>query len=352
MNIEDLLIRKDRTVKQAVKKIDTAGRRIVFVVDEDNRLVGSFTDGDMRRYLLKNGDFDNPVSEAMWTNPTAFQVNEEEKAKQYIEDTGLIAIPVIDDSRHVVCAHFRSDVIEGEFCHKALDGIPVVIMAGGRGTRLYPYTKILPKPLIPIGEYPITELIMNRFHDYGANEFYLVLNHKKNMVKTYFNEAQLPYYINYVDEEQFLGTGGGLSLLKGKINSTIIVSNCDCLIDTDYSCMYDYHRNHRNVLTMICAMKNFIIPYGVIEMDGTGGIQTMQEKPEFSYLVNTGIYVIEPTVIESLEYNRYIDLPQIAVELKNKGEKVGVYPITESSWLDMGQIAEMKKMMRHLDVEE
>ena len=230
--------------------------------------------------------------------------------------------------------------------------VPVVIMAGGLGTRLYPYTKILPKPLIPIGEIPIVEHIMNRFNRYGVNQFHLVVNHKKNMIKAYFNEIDKAYSVNYIDEDIPLGTGGGLSLLKGKINSTFILSNCDILIDEDYEKMYEYHKRNGNLITMVCSLKNIKIPYGVIEINDTGEIENMKEKPELSFFINTGMYIVEPEVIEDLKPNESVGFPEIIERHKAKGEKIGIFPISEYNWLDMGELDEMEEMRRRLEENE
>ena len=225
-------------------------------------------------------------------------------------------------------------------------------MAGGLGTRLYPYTKILPKPLIPIGEIPISEHIINRFNKYGSKDFYLEVNHKKNMIKAYFNEIEKDYIINYVDEDIPLGTGGGLSLLKGKINSTFILSNCDILIEEDYEKIYKFHKDNNNLITMVCSLKTIRIPYGVIEISENGEIEEMKEKPVFSFFTNTGMYIVEPEIIEGLNENEFIGFPDIIEKYKRNGEKVGVYPISENNWLDMGQIDEMEEMRRRLEKDE
>ena len=192
---------------------------------------------------------------------------------------------------------------------------------------------------------------MNRFFQYGIEQFYLVINHKKNMIKAYFNEIEKDYNVNYVDEDKPLGTGGGLSLLKGKINSTFILSNCDILIEEDYEKIYNYHKRKNNLITVVCSLKNIRIPYGVIEISETGEIENMKEKPKLSFFTNTGMYIVEPKVIEDLE-EETIGFPDIIERYKVKGEKIGVYPISENSWLDMGQIDEMEEMRRRLERDE
>jgi len=256
------------------------------------------------------------------------------------------AIPILDKENNIISVLLWND--EEVEPKRNLD-VPVVIMAGGLGTRLYPYTKILPKPLIPIGEIPIVEHIINRFHQYGSDQFYLVVNHKKNMIKAYFNEIEKSYQVDFADEDKPLGTGGGLSLLKGKINSTFILSNCDILIEEDYEKIYKYHKKENYLITMVCSLKNIKIPYGVIEISDIGEIESMKEKPELSFFANTGMYIVEPKVIIELKENSAIGFPDIIEQYKSQGEKIGIYPISDNSWMDMGQIDDMEEMRRRLE---
>ena len=218
-----------------------------------------------------------------------------------------------------------------------------VIMAGGRGTRLYPYTKILPKPLIPVGEQPIAELIMDRFRDFGCHEFTMIVNYKKGMIKSYFGELEKDYRVDFADENVFMGTGGGLCLLKGKIDTPFFFTNCDTLLDVDFGDIYEYHKSHGNLVTMICAFKHYTVPYGVVELGEDGSIAAMREKPELDFLTNTGVYVVEPRVVEEMHDGEFIGFPDVIERYRRAGEKVGVYPISESSWMDMGQLEERRK---------
>ena len=348
MNVTNYLIDENMMMIKAMEQLDKVAKKVLFVVKE-GKLVASITDGDIRRWILKKGSLVAEVKDIANYNPISLNEKDKKLAKEYMKKLSIEALPVLNEKNEIISIIHRNDVeVEPQ---KNLR-IPIVIMAGGLGKRLYPYTKILPKPLIPIGEIPIIEHIINRFHLFGIENFYLVVNHKKNMIKAYFSDISKDYIIDYVDEDLPLGTGGGLSLLKGKINSTFILSNCDILIEEDYEKMYNHHKNEKNVITMVCSLKNIRIPYGVVEISDSGDIENMKEKPEISFFANTGMYIVEPEVIESTIDGEAIGFPSIIERLKRKGKKIGIYPISENSWLDMGQIDEMEEMRRRLERNE
>ncbi|RBP58090.1 nucleotidyltransferase-like protein [Alkalibaculum bacchi] len=345
MDVLEFLIDEEATMIEAMEQLDKTSTKILFVTKKGD-FVAALTDGDIRRWILKKGNLDARVKNIANYNPKFLYEDEKNKSREYMKKHSIEALPIVDDKMNILSVIFWNN---GEVEQKRNLELPVVIMAGGLGTRLYPYTKILPKPLIPIGEIPIVEHIINRFNQYGCNQFYLVVNHKKNMIKAYFNEIEKGYKVNYVDEDNPLGTGGGLSLLKGKIDSTFILSNCDILIEEDYEKIYNYHKKEKKLITMVCSLKSIKIPYGVIEISETGEIENMKEKPELSFFTNTGMYIVEPKVIEELEENKAIGFPDIIEYYKSQGEKIGIYPISEYSWMDMGEINEMEEMRRRLE---
>ncbi len=348
VEINDFFINEDATMIEAMQQLDLVAKKVLFV-HRDGLFVAAITDGDIRRWILKKGNLEAKVKEVANYNPKSLAEDEKSKAKEYMKMNSIEALPILDRDRNIVSVMLWNDM---EVEPKRFLNIPVVIMAGGLGTRLYPYTKILPKPLIPIGEIPIVEHIINRFNRFGCNQFYLVVNHKKNMIKAYFNEIQRSYKVNYIDEDKPLGTGGGLSLLKGEINSTFILSNCDVLVEEDYEKIYNYHKQEKNLITMVCSLKKIRIPYGIVEISETGEIENMKEKPELSFFTNTGVYIVEPRIIEELEEDKSIGFPDIMWQYKMQHEKIGIYPVSESSWMDMGQIDEMEEMRRRLEKDE
>lgn len=342
---KEIFVGKDITIKQAIKKLDVTAKKILFVI-EDKKLVGSITDGDIRRWILKNGDLNYRVDAVMNKNPISLNMKERNLAKDIIIVKHIEAIPIVDDNDNIKDIVFWNDE-KHELKTKKIN-IPVVIMAGGKGTRLYPYTKILPKPLIPIGEYSISERIIDRFKKFGCINFYFTVNYKKDMIKAYFGELEKDYEINYVEEEKFLGTGGSLYLLKNRIKETFFVSNCDVLVEADYTDILDYHKNNKNKITMVTSLKYYQIPYGVIKLNDNGEVIGTEEKPEFDYLVNTGFYVLEPEVLNDIPENEFFHITDLINKYIKEGEKVGTYPITENSWLDMGEMKEMDRMIERL----
>lgn len=351
MNIQDFLIPEDISISDAIRRIDDGRRKVVFCT-RDGRLTGAFTDGDMRRFILRDGDLNKPVRLAMNDHPISLPISQLGEARDFVAKNAMVALPLVDDRRRVVEIIFRDDIDSARAKRMLPPGTSLVIMAGGKGTRLYPYTQILPKALIPIGDKPITDHIIEHFARYGVRDVHMVLNHKKSMIKAYYHEERQDLQVSFVEEERFLGTGGGISLLKGMIHDTFFLSNCDCLLDADYACMMDFHRENKNAATMIVSNKAVQIPYGVVDIDQHGSILAMREKPEFSYLVNTGIYIMEPFVIDLVGGNERVDMPTLLQRLKDGGHRVGAYPITERSWLDMGQLAEMKNMIKELGLED
>lgn len=343
MEIEELIINKNSSILAAMERLDITSKKILFIQREDG--ISSITDGDIRRWILKNGDLNAVVSDLANQNPIFIKEEEKNNAKEILNEKKITALPILNKKNEIISIVFRDDK---ELKKRSQFNAPVVMMAGGKGTRLYPYTKILPKPLIPIGELPISEHIINRFTEFGITDFHLIVNHKKNMIKAYYNEIEKTYSMQFIDEDVPLGTGGGLSLLKEKIDQTFILTNCDILIKHDYKEIFDFHNREKNLITMVSSVKTIKIPYGVIEIDNNGSISKMKEKPEVSFFTNTGMYIVDKKVIDELEVGKNIGFPTIIEDYQKKGEKIGMYPIAESSWLDMGELNELEHMRKKL----
>lgn len=346
LNIETLLITEDQSVLEAMKQIDVTANQIL-LVSENKILKAIITDGDIRRHLLRGGKLEARVKEIANFNPRYIFEKDKDNSRELMEKWSILSLPIVSETLEIQSIVFLNDY---EIGRKHSVSAPVVIMAGGLGTRLYPYTKILPKPLIPIGDIPITELIMDHFMEYKCNEFHLIVNHKKNMIKAYFSDVEKDYRLEFHDEDTPLGTGGGLSLLKGKLKSTFFFTNCDVLIRANYKEIYDFHKENGNMITIVAAYKHLTIPYGIINMNSNGEVASMIEKPEYSFLTNSGFYVVESEVVNRVEDDKAIGFPDIIEQQKSLGEKIGIFPVSERCWLDMGQLEELERMRKELGV--
>lgn len=346
--IDKYLITSDYSVKETIEKMNKEVIKAVVIVDNDQRVLGLFSNGDMRRYFLKGGSLEEKITAAMNFQPKLYYSYEDiEKERGFLK---RVLYPLVNDERILVDIVDYERTQEGAIVSDVLKKVPLVIMAGGKGTRLYPYTKILPKPLIPIGEVSITEKIIYSFQRYGCDNVIMILNYKEGIIKAYFNDLKKNYQLEYVTEKEFLGTAGGLKYLSNKVNSTFFLSNCDIIVNGDLECAYKTHKKNNNVITMICSMKSITIPYGVVETDEEGNITSMEEKPGLSYLINTGIYIIEPEAIQRIGDNEFIGMPDLIERCKENGDKVGVFPISEDEWMDMGQMDEMNDMKNKLGI--
>lgn len=343
--MEKVFIKEEDSIIEAMHTFDRSGRRTCFIVDDSMKLIAALSEGDVRRYILGGGDLKEPVSKVANYKPRSLSAEEKADALDFLIRHNIEGLPIVDASGVVIDTVFWS---ENHYKKQGTLETPVVMMAGGKGTRLYPYTRILPKPLIPVGEKPIAEIIMDSFNEYGIERMIMIVNHKKNMIKSYFSEVEKPYSIEYADEDIPLGTGGGLSLLRGQMDETFILTNCDILITDDFSKIVEHHKKEGNAITMICSLRNFQVAYGVVEFGEHGDILSMKEKPEFSFFTNTGSYIVEPEVIDYIKDQENIGFPDIISRLKDAGKKVGVYPINENSWMDMGQLDELSKMENRL----
>lgn len=343
--IDSFIGARSLSIVDAMGKIDINSKGILFIVDENGSLVGSLTDGDIRRWLLKSGKITATVVEAM--NPCPCTLTRAMDALRIMKDKSITAIPIIDTNRNIVdiclLSDFEEDKQKGD-----LSGVPVVVMAGGKGTRLYPYTKILPKPLVPIGDTPIVERITDYYAEFGIDLFYMTVNYKKAMIRSYFDDVEHQYEIKYVEEPKPLGTGGSIKLIKDKFDKPIFVTNCDALILADYYDIYQYHIRLGNDITIVSALKNFQVPYGVLHTGENGVLESMEEKPKFSYFINTGMYIINPKLIDLIPDDTMFHMTHLVAKTMERGGKIGTYPVSEDSFLDMGELDEMKRMEEKL----
>jgi len=346
----NILINKSASTKEAIKQLDRNLEKILFVVDEDNKLIGSITDGDIRRWILRDGDLSIEVEKICFQG-TFFVQNDYniDYIKKEIRKREISHVPVVNDDHTIVEILVWDKLFDEKIARKTKNKLDaeIVIMAGGKGTRLDPFTKILPKPLIPIGDKTILEIIIEKFTDYSNMEFYISVNHKAKIIKSYFEEIQPAYKLNYIDEDKPLGTVGSLKKLAGKIEKNIILTNCDIIIDADYTDILEHHIKEKNEITIVASLKHYNIPYGICEIENGGTLIHINEKPEYDFLVNTGMYILKPEVLKHIPQNEFFHMTHLIEKIKST-HKIGIYPISENSWVDTGEWIEYKKAVEKL----
>lgn len=346
---------KDRTISPsasllgAMKRMDEIRSKMLFVFDEE-QFEGIFTIGDIQRAIIKNLSLDLPISVIIDRNKTYVKPNEDyNMVRSKMLSLRAECMPVVDDNGNLVDVYLWEDFFKhSEQQHRKKINLPVVIMAGGKGTRLKPLTNVIPKPLVPVGDKTILEVIMDQFEEIGCHKFYMSVNYKADMMKYYLSQLDHHYDIEFFVEDKPLGTIGSVSLLKGKINTPFFVSNCDSINEQDYRDVYDYHINNHNDMTIVTMVKCFKIPYGVIETGEDGLMVELKEKPEHTYMVNSGVYILNPDLINEIPEGEFFHITHLMEKVKARGGRVGCFPVSEESWKDMGEWKEYLKMIKVL----
>ena len=350
-SLEKFLITELTSIKEAMRVMDNNSKRIAFVVDEKQRLLGTVTDGDVRRWVLSNGKVSSGVKEIYNNKPRVFGENYDlEDVKKAMLKEKIDCYPVIDANRNIVDVLVWDAVFNGaKKRHQRKLNVPVVVMAGGSGTRLAPFTEILPKPLIPIKGKPIIEIIIGKLREFGVKKFYISLNYKSKIIKAYFEEIEPKYQIEYLIERKPLGTAGCLTKLLNTVHSDVLVTNCDIIIDCDYSELVKFHQENGNDITLVGSMRHFVVPYGICEINDGGELSKLQEKPSFDYLVSTGMYVLSQKALTYIPRNKVFHMTDLIERVRKSGGKVSVFPISEKSWIDVGQWEEYRRSVEELD---
>ena len=324
----------------------------MLVVDKKNHLLGTITDGDIRRSILNNYNINNKI-DTIYCKDYSYIYEDQfslKKAKRIVKKEKLNVLPIISSEKKIVRYYtweslFASNKINKPFINKDVD---LVIMAGGKGTRLEPFTKILPKPLIPINEKPIIDYIIDKFVEIGIKKVSLTINYKSRLLVSYFEEKKPKYKVNFIKESKPLGTAGSLYFLRNKIKKPFFLTNCDNIIKANLLDLYNFHISKKNNITIVVSAKEFVIPYGVCNIDSKGILEKIQEKPKFDFLINTGLYVINPSVLKLVPKNKFFNMTDLLDLRKFNSLKVGIFPINEHAWIDIGKWNEYKDAIKKL----
>ncbi len=350
-----IFINETASIKDALKQLAKCAEKVLLVVDKHYKLLGTITDGDIRRYLLKGNGLDNDIKELYYRTPTVIRKAQftRAEAKKLLIKKKIELLPIVDDDNKVMDFTTWSEAFAEDIAGipeiRKLD-VPVVIMAGGKGTRLEPFTTILPKPLIPIRDKTIVEIIISKFREFGIHEYYLTLNYKGEMIEAYFKHVEKDYDLKYVWEDDFWGTGGSLKLLEKRIGDVFIVSNCDVIVKADFEEVVSIHKKQKASLTVLSSIQHYKIPYGVINFKGGGRITDIIEKPEYTFTINTGVYVLSKDVLQFIPEKSYFDMTDLISSLLRNHKKVITYPVNENDYIDIGQWEEYRRAVDKLHI--
>jgi dTDP-glucose pyrophosphorylase len=339
LNWKKSILKENQTMQEAVKVLDDQALRIIMIVDNNDRLIGTITDGDIRRGLLKRLPMTAFISEIMHKDPTTASVDDDrDKILKKMKELDLMQIPILDKDKKIVGLETLHHILLND----RLDN-PVFLMAGGFGKRLRPLTDNMPKPMLKVGSKPILESILEQFISEGFHNFFISTHYKAEIVQDFFGDgSNWNVSINYVFEESPLGTAGSLGLLpKNLPNLPILMMNGDLLTKVDFVELLNFHSQHGGDATMCVREYDYQVPYGVIKSKDHK-IVSIEEKPRQHFFVNAGIYVLSPSILEGLDGKSYIDMPSlIQTKITNAGQ-INMFPIHEY-WLDIGHIKQFEK---------
>jgi dTDP-glucose pyrophosphorylase len=340
------MIKTASPILSALKRMDEQAVKSLMVSNDNKHFEGLLSIGDIQRAIIKGVSLNEPVSHIMRANPRVLYTDQDAgEVKEMMIRHRMEFLPVVDEHTwELLNVYFWSDFFADRVIGPASQfNLPVVIMAGGLGTRLKPLTNVLPKPLIPLGDKTIIEHIFDRFALHGCTDFFISVNYKAELIEYYLNEQNLSYNLSFFKEAKPLGTAGSLSLLKGKIDQTFFVSNCDIIIEQDYSEILEFHRANHNEITIVAALKHYPIPYGIVETGENGMLDTLIEKPELTFKINSGMYIIEPHLLNEIPVNENFHITQLIEKVLRRKGKIGVFPVSEKSWKDIGEWDELLK---------
>ena len=330
-------IEKNSTLNKALSYLNKNINKCLIVLDSKKRLIGTLTDGDIRRAILNGAEFDDKIYR--FVNKKPYYLRHNKKKNFQIVKNDYKIIPVIDEKRVLRSLITPEDnkVFKKYFDRASINSkqISTVIMAGGQGKRLLPHTSVIPKPLLPIRGKSMIENVIDAFKSYNLNNFYITINYKSDLLKSFFLNLNKNFNIKLIQEKFSMGTAGSLQLIKKKLKNSFFVVNCDSLIFCDFISLYEFHEENKFALTVVVSKKKNQIPYGVCTANKKGQLINIDEKPKMDFLANTGLYVVNPKILNLIPKNKALDMNELIEKLFKKKLNVGVFPINENEWQDL-----------------
>lgn len=343
-SIKDLKLHINATIKEALLLIDKTAMQIALIVDENDKLLGTLTDGDIRRGLIKGLDLNCSIESILFRTPTIAKISDtnEDILKMALAKK-IHQIPIVDENGKILGIQEIDDLI------KPKDKInKVILMVGGLGTRLRPLTNNIPKPMLKVGNKPILETIILNFKKYGFKDIILCVGYKSEIIEDYFGDGStFGLNIKYIYENKRMGTAGALSLIEEEIKESFFVMNGDLLTNINFENMMNYHNQNNAMATMGVREYDFQVPYGVVNVNGEN-ILSIEEKPVHNFFVSGGVYILNKETLNDIPNDEYYDMPTLFEKLIKEKKKAISFPIREY-WIDIGRLEEYEKANNEYD---
>ena len=329
-------------IKQAIKILNKYGTKTIIVVNYNKKFVGTLSDGDIRKSIINGLDLESSINNIYNKKPIFLYENEIDKKKirKIFIKKKISLIPIVNKKKKITKIFHLEDILD---LYNSDDRIKeyskkfgIVIMAGGKGVRMQPYTKIFPKPLLPMGDDTVIDIIVSKFLKYRFNNFYITTNYKHSVINNHFKKYKTKINCKIIKENKKLGTAGSLSYLKNSKEELFFVSNCDSVVSEDYNNILNFHTTNNNDITIVASKKSIQFPYGVCQLNNKNKFIGFKEKPNFNFLFNTGLYLINRKEFRLIKKNQRLDMDDFILKLKKKKKKIGIYQIENNQWQDLG----------------
>jgi dTDP-glucose pyrophosphorylase len=340
--MKKIIINKDLSVKDAIKQMSHYGFKCLIVCNDKNEYLGTLSDGDIRKSFIKENSINTKIEKIFKKNSYYFYENSFDKRiiEKTFKNKKIDIIPIINKSKKVIKVFFQNSEETSIPQYKKIKNTSVVIMSGGIGSRVRPYTHILPKPLLIYKNKTLLENIIENFSNYNLKDFFISINYKSELIKSYFSEIKKDYNVKFLEEDKPLGTFGSLKLLNNSKEKDFFVINCDTIIQTDLDRLYRYHKNQKNDFTIVLVDINIEIPYGVCSINKNSTLKKIIEKPNTNYKINSGLYLINSKSLCLIPNSKKMyNFEDFVHTLRRNNKKIGTYIIDQNSWEDLGQIS-------------
>ena len=338
--IENLSVTPDDTMKFCLEKINNTGSGTLLVLNKYKKLIGTLSDGDIRRALLKNENLENNIKKYYYKKP--YKVLKELNKNAVLEiltKKGISIIPLVNQKNEVIKIYSKKNILSDNFYPNS-----VIIMAGGKGLRMRPFTNLFPKAMLPFNNSTIIEEIIKKFKKENFNEIFITTGFKSNILKKHFSSKKYKNII-FSRENSPLGTIGGIKKIEKKISDVFFITNCDTFVDLNYKNLIDFHNHNKNLITIVAAISRKKINYGVCKINKDNNLKNIEEKPSFNFLINTGFYVMSKKIFKGIPINKYFDSTDLINKCIKKKLKIGIYPIGMSKWKDVGNWEDYNKVI-------